>query len=227
MNITDRNFGSTERYISLLKEEMSDALFRYLWTLQDGRPDLSEALALARNTDGLIRTPEDCTKLVLAAVYTTCLASESQYRGKAIRAAARERLNEREVAVENLHFLACQLDSDTRVIDATRSDIERRNTSRQDLIAVVKAVNDAADAIERFIEGQRAFLLDKGGNRKGFDHLFVRKMRTVWKDITGKDPGIARLPVVKFSALIWTTFAFQRRSGDLLPWLAERFRKIR
>lgn len=228
MNTAARDYGSGERYLPLLREEMTEELFLYLRKLQHGPPDLTEALALAGKSDGLVGDPQDCAMKIIDAVQCACLAWEAHWRGARDRAAARERLEERQVAVANMHLLARQLEADTRVIAANRSGIFRSAEHREALIDVIRAVTDAADAVELFIEGQRLLLRDNGGNRKAFDHLFVRKMRTVWQDMTGKNPGVATTRLVKFSELVWVAFGFQpRRPRPLFPWLSERFSKIR
>ncbi|MBD9652926.1 hypothetical protein IB267_31665 [Ensifer sp. ENS09] len=228
MNKAQRDYGCHELYLPILREAMTEELFLFLRKLQSGPVDLSEALALANRSDGLVGDPRDCAMKIIEAVQCACLSRESAYQASKDRGRARERLEQRQVSLANMHLLIGQLEGDFQAIEANGSDIYRSSEQRQELVDVIRAVTEATDAVERFVEAQRRLLHDRGGNNKGFDRLFVRKMRTVWRSITGEDPGIARTPVVDFSVSVWDVFGFEPlRQRPLYPWLSERFSKIR
>jgi hypothetical protein len=226
MNPAQRNFGSSERYLPILAESMTGELFSYLRKLQQGTPDLTEAIAVAREADGLVLDPVECSQRIIDAVDCACLLWESMHRTSSDRANARERLEARQASIKSLRLLARQLEADTRIIAASGSDVAGSERQREELRDVVKSVNDASDAISKFLIGQRRLLRDKGGNRQSFERLFVRKMLSVWRDVTGKEPGKRRTPVIRFSAIVWEVFEFQpRRRRPVYPWLAQRFKE--
>jgi hypothetical protein len=207
---------------------MAEELFLFLRKLQSGPVDLSEPLALASRSGGLIGDRRDCAMKIIDAVQCACLQWEAISRENRDRTTVRERLDERQVAIEKMHLLARQLEADTWKIERIQGSFEQSIVERKELGLVVNAIRDAAGAIDLFTERQRQLIHCNGGNRKGFDHLFVPKMRSVWTKITGKDPGVARTAVVSFSESVWLVFGFEpRRPRPLFPWLSERFSKIR
>ncbi len=229
MNGTARNYGSSESFLPMLmQEQMSEEFFLFLRKLQNGPVDLTEPLALASASDGLVGDPQDCAMRIIDSVQCACLKLEGSCRALRDRSKLRERLDERQVTIEKMRLLARQLAADTYAIEAIQGTFEQSAEEREELGLVAKAIGDAAGAVDLFTERQRWLLSDHGGNRRGFDHLFVRKMRCAWTDITGKDPGVARTPVVSFAEAVWLVFGFQpRRRRPIFPWLYERFSKIR
>lgn len=219
---------SAERYLRVLQENMlTDELHAYLVAQRNGRPDFSSALSVARNSDGLIRSDGYCEARIMDAVEVVCLGWEAATLKARDMTRGRQRLAEYRVGVANMRLLATRLAGHAQFIATCNCGMEKYMKYGEQAQSAIEKIKVAAEGVDDFIKGQEKLLKQSGGNRRVFDRMFVRKMRAVWKDITGRDAGRARTPVVEFATAVWAAYNFDpRREGSRFAWLADRFKKI-
>lgn len=219
---------SAERYLRVLQENMlTDELHAYLVAQRSGRPDFSAALSVARNSDGLIRSDGYCEARIMDAVEVACLGWEAEALKARDMTEGRQLLAVYRVGVANMRLLATRLAGHAQFIAACNCGIEEYKKHDKQARSAIVATELAAKKVDKFIDCQEELLRQSGGNRRIFDRLFVRKMRAVWKDITGRDAGRARAPVVEFAAAVWGVYNFDpRRERTRFAWLADQFKKI-
>lgn len=219
---------SAERYLRVLQENILTAeLHAYLVTHRNGMPDFSAALSVAKNSDGLVRSDNYSGSRIMEAIQVVCLGWESESLKARDMMKGRQLLAEYRVGVANMALLATRLAGHAAFIATCNCGMEEYKKHSDQAQLAIEKIKTAAEKVDEFIECQEKLLKQSGGNRRIFDRLFVRKMRAVWKDITGKDAGRARAPVVEFAAAVWEVYNFDpRRERSRFAWLADRFKKI-
>ncbi|MDX1010512.1 hypothetical protein GOE08_27155 [Sinorhizobium medicae] len=232
MDIKDRN----GRYLDLLKEVSEEHYYDYLRRLRAGKPDVGAALSIARNSDGLISGDQECERMVVDAVAYACLAAEYKRQEARSRSNARHNLEAYKTKrkamkrlARKMKRLARKMSRDAGLFAAGHGGIEEHLRGHAQLKNAIRAIKITARLLKKFIKTQASLLRDQGGNFRPFDRAFVRAVRQVWWDITGKEAGIARKPVVMFAAELWVLFDFTPPNPNrpLFDWLAERFDNIR
>lgn len=212
-------------------------LFQFFQKIREGKPDLGEALSIARASGRLVYGDAVCEGKILDAVEFACLASEHDRQVRRGREDMRERIARHNRKVDDLKHFSAELKRDCSRLRIRRGD-EDFVDDRERLEAIIEGMDKVvADAKEFFDEQKELF---KGNtpatpNRRNvFEQAFVRDIRYVWRDITGTDAGIARACVVRFAAAVWSVFDFDAtrktkpaRERELYSWLSERFDNVR
>ncbi|MGO7242895.1 hypothetical protein ACCS70_27165 [Rhizobium ruizarguesonis] len=188
-------------------------------------PLLQNAVAIAKESDGLVLSDQEAASEVYMAVVLAVVTADSNTEAGNYRRKARARALSLNSQIGEMRALSVELEKEqcslnfnfmierrvSELISKASADLEQTIASMEELASVHKDVG-----------------LGGGGNVHHFTQAYVHSMRAVWLKITRKEPGICRRPVVNFAVAVGDALdLFDLRGRSPFDIMYERFDNIR
>lgn len=211
--------------------DIDPRLLSIMGALMPGKPgpDLSKAIGIAKDAAGLIVDQDTASSMIAQAVLAAATSAEGERRNAAHRRDGREANKQRAAKVAKMKALYDDLINEEADLIAGREKhgIDDDDDDLSRLSTAIEDIGKAISSLEDFVGHRAAVLADAGGNHRLFEGAFVRIVRDAWREITGDDPGVARVPVINFAVAIWTAFDLAEvNHRPLFDYLKERFENV-